>query len=73
MKRYEEFNDYEKSIVDNLITLFDYSEKEAINVVGGYCSIVERIGLFDDPFDWAEKLNAAMEYHITPEMWHNIL
>lgn len=73
MKRFEEFNTYEKSIVENLIALFDYSEKEAIFVVGGYGSIVEKVGFFDNPMDWAEKLDTAMEYHITPDMWHNVL
>lgn len=68
-----QLSNYGKAVVDFLINSLRYSEKEAIWVVNGYYSIIERIGLFDNPKDWALKLDEAMRCNITPDMWHNVL
>ena len=66
-------NSYAKSVVEFLVDQFRYSEKEAVNVVIGYVSVIERIGYFDNPKDWADKIDEAMRYNITPDMWHSVL
>lgn len=70
---FEMLSAYAKSVVEFLIDQFRYSEREAVNVVSGYVSVIERIGYFDNPKDWAFKIDEAMRYNITPDMWHNVL
>lgn len=73
MLGYKDFNSYENSIIETLIESFNYSMVEAKSVVNGYRTVMNRIGLFDNPNEWAFKLDEAMRYHITPDMWLNIL
>lgn len=73
MRKYEKVGNYEQEVINVLIDGFYYSEKEAVSIVNGYNSIMTRIGFFDNPKDWAMKLDEAMRYHITPDMWHNVL
>lgn len=73
MTRLEQVGNYEKAVVDFMINGLSYSEKEAESTVRGYYSVIERIGFFDNPKDWALKLDEAMRYNITPDMWHNVL
>lgn len=70
---FEMLNAYAKSVVEFLIDQFRYSEREAVNVVSGYVSVIERIGYFDNPKDWASKIDEAMRCNITPDMWHSVL
>lgn len=73
MNKIENFTNYERGIIDSLINVFQYSNIEAEHVVKGYRTIVERIGAFNNPQDWARMLDEAMKLHITPDMWHNCL
>lgn len=73
MKNLEQTNSYEKAVADLLISGFRYSEKEAASIAKGYYSVIERIGFFDNPMDWALKIDEAMRYNITPDMWHEVL
>jgi len=66
-------NSYATSIVDYLVTNFCYSETEAHFMVEGYYSVIERIGMLDNPQFWAAKIDEAMKFNITPDMWHAVL
>ena len=73
MNENKNLSEYEVSIVNDLVTDFYYSQKEAMSIVKGYCSVIRRIGLFENTKEWAIKLDEAMKYHITPDMWLNVL
>ena len=68
-----EFESKELAIVNSLVEAYDYTKHEAVMVVNGYKSVMERIGFFENPIIWAEKIDEAMKRHITPDMWLNIL
>lgn len=73
MKKQEALNPYEVNVVETLVSRFSYSLKESVTIVTGYRRVLEKIGSFDNPLDWAEKLDEAMRFHITPQMWLNVL
>lgn len=73
MKKISGLDAYKEAIVGGLVELFGYTKEEAIFVVNGYASIVDRIGEFENPNQWAAKLDEALESHITPDMWLNVL
>jgi len=69
MNIYSDFEHYKQAVANFLIEKFNYSEIEAQYVTDGYRDIMLRIGLFDNPGDWATHLDSALKYHITPDMW----
>lgn len=73
MMEIEQLDQYAKEVADCLVNAFYYSKQEALYVVKGYYSVMERIGFFENPKDWAIKINEAMRSNITPDMWHNVL
>lgn len=73
MKELTQLSNYRNAVVEFLINGLRYSEKEATVIVNGYYSVMERVGLFENPRDWALKLDEAMRYNITPDMWHAVL
>lgn len=60
-------------VKDVMVCEMDYSEKEVEFIVNGYQPIIDRIGYFENPRDWAEKIDLAMKENITPDMWMQIL
>lgn len=65
----QSFELYSTGVKNVLIEQMNYSRKEVDYIMDGYQPVIERIGYFENPAEWAEKIDLAMKRNITPEMW----
>jgi hypothetical protein len=73
MKTFEHMDDYEKEIAKALSTHFSdrYTEAAAQKKVEEYYDVMERVGWYWAPEEWAEKLDYIIQQNISPEEWNH--